>query len=101
MSLPQKPLRKTVTFEGEKKEESDSYYDSTPPKPKPKRPPLDKLEEGDRILGVEKVFWNTYHKVSVAKVKMETLNGKISKRINLARFRGTKADPWLEFMAGL
>ena len=87
---------KTVTFEGEKKEEFDSG-DST----LPKRPPLDKLEEGDRILGVEKVFWNTYHKVSVAKVKMETLNGKISKRINLARFRGTKADPWLEFMAGL
>ena len=89
---------KTVTFEGEKKEEFDSD-DSTPPKPK--HPPLDKLEEGDRILGVDKVFWSIYHKVSVAKVKMETLNGKISKRIKLARFRGTKADPWLEFMAGL
>ena len=67
MSLPQKPLRKTVTFEGEKKEEFDSG-DST----LPKRPPLDKLEEGDRILWVEKVYWSKYLEVSVAKVKMET-----------------------------
>ena len=67
----------------------------------PLRPPLDKLEEDDRVLWVKKVYWSIYHERHVAKVKIKTLNGKIFKNINLAHFRGTKADPWLEFMAGL
>ena len=79
-----------------KKEEFDSE-DLTPPL----RPPLQEMEEGDQLLWVDKVYWNIYHERHVAKVKIKTLNGKIFKRINLARFCGTKADPWLEFMAGL
>ena len=67
----------------------------------PLRPPLDKLEEDDRVLWVEKVYWSKYHEHSVAKVKMKTLNGKIFKNINLAHFCGTPTDPWLKFMARL
>ena len=59
------------------------------------------MEEGDQLLWVDKVYWHKYHELHVAKVKIKTLNGKIFKKINLARFCGTKADPWLEFMAGL
>ena len=79
-----------------KKEEFDSE-DSTPPL----RPPLQEMEEGDQLLWVDNVYWSKYHERHVAKVKIKTLNGKIFKRINLARFRGTKADPWLKFMAKL